>query len=122
MKFYEIIISGSGGDVVIEKVNGGRDGRWTDDGQRPITIAHLELKTGCMNMNNNYPTTIFRSIFAQNVQISGRKIYTFNFCLRTFQGHIKNCKQYQKYIYLGQNSPKYCSQIILVHVHANGFL
>ena len=72
--------------LFIEKVNLGRDGRWTDDGQRPITIAHLELKTSCMNMNNNYPTTIFRSIFAQTVQISGRKIYTYNFCLRTFQG------------------------------------
>ena len=31
-----------------------------------------------MNMNYNYPTAIFRSIFAQNVQISGRKIYTLN--------------------------------------------
>ena len=25
------------------------------------------------------------------------------------------------YIYLGQNTSKYCSQIIVVHVHANGF-
>ena len=31
-------------------------------------------KTICMNMTYNYSTTIFRSIFAQNVQISGRKI------------------------------------------------
>ena len=32
-----------------------------------------------MNMNYNYPTTIFRSFFAQNVQTSGRKMYVFNF-------------------------------------------
>ena len=46
-------------------------------------------KTICMNMTYNYSTTIFRSIFVQNVQISGRKIYIFNFCLWTFQGQIE---------------------------------
>ena len=37
VKLYEIRTSGSGGDVVSRKVYG-----WTDDGQRPVTIAHLE--------------------------------------------------------------------------------
>ena len=31
-------------------------------------------------------------------------------------------KKYQKYKYLGQNTSQYCSQINVVHVHANGFL
>ena len=47
-----------------------------------LTLA----KTSCMNMDYNYPTTIFRSIFAQNVRISGGKIYIYKFCLWTFQG------------------------------------
>ena len=42
---------------------------------------NFRKKNNCKNMNHNYPTTIFRSILAQNVQISGRKIYIFNFCL-----------------------------------------
>ena len=37
VKLYEIWTSGSGGDVFKEKVYGR-----TDDGQRSITIAHLE--------------------------------------------------------------------------------
>ena len=42
-----------------------------------------------MNYNYMYPTTIFRSIFAQNVQISGRQTYIYNFCLWNFQGQIE---------------------------------
>ena len=45
-----------------------------------------------MNMNYNYPTTIFWTIFAQNIQISGRKIYIYNFRLWKFQGQNENCK------------------------------
>ena len=40
VKLYEIWTSGSGGDVVYRK-KFTDDGR-TDDGQRPITTAHLE--------------------------------------------------------------------------------
>ena len=43
-------------------------------------------KNMCMNINYNDLNTIFRSIFAKNVQIFGRKIYIYNFCLWTFQG------------------------------------
>ena len=32
------------------------------------------------------------------------------------------CCLYQKYIYLDKNTSIYCSQTIVVHVHANGFL
>ena len=50
-----------------------------------------------MIMNYYYPTTIFRSIFAQNVnvQISGRKniyIYIHNFSLSTIQGQNDKMK------------------------------
>ena len=40
-------------------------------------------KNNCMKMNYNYPTTIFRSIFAQMYKISGRKIY-LQFLLMNF--------------------------------------
>ena len=77
-----------------------------------------------MNMNYNYPTAIFRSIFAQNVQISSRKIYIYNFWSWTFQGQNekKNVDNNRNTLNLGQNTSKYCSQIIVVYVHANGFL
>ena len=61
--------------------------------------------------------------FRPNVQISGRKKIFLHFLLMNFQGqNEKKCKYYQKYIYLGQSTSKYCSHIIVVHVHANGFL
>ena len=76
-----------------------------------------------MNMNYNYPTAIFRSIFAQNVQISGRKIYIYNFWSELFKVKMKkNVNNNRNTLYLGQNSSKYCSQINAVYVHANGFL
>ena len=34
----------------------------------------------------------------------------------------KNVNNIRTTIYLGQNTSKYCSQIIAVYVHANGFL
>ena len=40
----------------------------------PDHTHYFRKKNSCMNMNYNYPTTVFRSIFAQNVHISGRKI------------------------------------------------
>ena len=59
----------------------------------PLTMLwHAEWtfeENNCMNMSYNYLTTIFRSIFAQNVQISCRKKYIFNFCLWIFQGQIE---------------------------------
>ena len=84
--------------------------------------VNFRKKSSCMDMNYNYPTTIFRSFFAQNLQISGRKIYIYNFCLWTFKGqNEKNVNNTRNTIYLGQNTFKYRSQIIEVYVHANGF-
>ena len=43
----------------------------------------------------------------------------FHFDLEKFAG--KNCKYiffYQKSVHLGENTSKYCSMIIVVHVHA----
>ena len=56
-------------------------------------------------MNYDYPTTIFRGIFAQMYKTFGRKIYIYKFYLGT----------------LGQNTSEYCSQIIVVNVHTYGF-
>ena len=75
-----------------------------------------------MNMNYNYPTTIFRSIFAQMYKFLVEKYIFTIFAHEFFKVKIKKCKLYQKYIYLGQNTSKHCSKIIVVHVHANGFL
>ena len=75
-----------------------------------------------MNMNYNEPLTIFNSIFAQMYKFLVKNyIFTF-FAYELFKVKMKNCKKYQRYIYLGQNTSKYCSQIIVVHFHANGFL
>ena len=59
-------------------------------------------KNSCMTMNNNYPTTIFRSILTQYVCISGI-IYNFHFDLEKFIS--KNCKYiffYHKVVHFGQ--------------------
>ena len=52
----------------------------------------LEKKNSCMNMNYNYSTTIFRSIFDQNVKISGRKNIFTIFAYGIFKVKVKNCK------------------------------
>ena len=76
----------------------------------------------CMIWNYNYLTTIFRSILTQ--------IYVF-LVLFTFLFHFdlekvisQNCKYmffYQKLVYLGDNTSKFCKRIIVVHVHAAVF-
>ena len=60
--------------------------------------------------------------FCPNVQIFGRKKYIYNFCLWTFQGQNEKLYTRKNTYNLGQNTSKYCSQIIIDHVHANGFL
>ena len=47
---------------------------WFDTVYNGVTLWMNLRKNNCMNMTYNYPTTIFRSIFTQNVQIFGRKI------------------------------------------------
>ena len=42
-------------------------------------------------MNYKYPTTIIRSIFTPNVQISGREIYIYNFTYELFKIKMKYC-------------------------------
>ena len=73
-------------------------------------------------MTYNYSTTIFRSIFAQNVQISGRKIEISIFAYDFFKVKLKIVNKSRNTQYLSQNTSKYCSRIIVGHVHANGFL
>ena len=79
-------------------------------------------ETICMNMNYNYPTTIYRSIFAQMSKFLVEKYAFTIFAYELVKVKMKNCKLYQKYLYCGHNTSIYCSQIIVVHVHANGFL
>ena len=65
-----------------------------------------------------------RSIFAQNVHISGRKyIFTFFACdLFKVKMKKKNVNNTRNTLYLGQTTSKYRSQISVVYVLANGFL
>ena len=79
-------------------------------------------KTSFMSMNYNYPTTIFRSIFAQMYKFLVEK-YIFTILLMNFSR--SNCtivNNTRNAFDVGHNTSKYCSQIIVVHVHANGFL
>ena len=49
-------------------------------------------------------------------------LHFFLFDLEKFTS--KNCKYlffYQKFVHLGENTSKYCSRIIVVHVHATVF-
>ena len=72
-------------------------------------------------MNYNYLTTIFRSILTH--------IYVYLVLFTIFHFDVgkvisKNCKYiffYQKFVHLCENTSKYCSQIIVVHVHATAF-
>ena len=84
-------------------------------------------------MNNLYLS--HRSLYAPNIQLLSNPQHAHqsleslpglvpfaSFAYELFKVKMKKKKYYQKYIYLGQNTSKYCSQIIVVHVHANGFL
>ena len=75
-----------------------------------------------MNMNYNNLTTIFRSSLTQ-IYVFLVLVTIFYFDLERFIS--KNCKYiffYQQFVYLGENTFKYCSRIIVVHVHANVFV
>ena len=51
-----------------------------------------DSRNSCMNMNYNYRATIFRSIFAKNVQICGGKYIFTIFANELFKVEMKNCK------------------------------
>ena len=73
-----------------------------------------------MSMNYYYLTAIFRSILTQ-IYVYLVLFTIFHFDFEKFIS--KNCKHiffYQKFVYLGENTSKYCSGIIVVHVHATG--
>ena len=73
-------------------------------------------------MNMNYIIRLqYLEVFRLNVQISGRKYIFTIFAYELSKVKVTNCKKYRKYKYLGQNTSKYCSQIIVVPVHANDF-
>ena len=57
-----------------------------------------------------------------NIQNSGTNIFFPIFVYKLCMVKIQNCKYYQKYIYLGQNTFPYCSQTIVAHVHLNALL
>ena len=75
-----------------------------------------------MNINFNYLTTTFRSILFKSIYIFLVLFTIINFDLEKLIN--KNCKYiffYQKCVHLGENTSKYCSRIIIVHVHATVF-
>ena len=75
-----------------------------------------------MNKNYNYLTTIFRSILTQ-IYVFPVLFTIFHFDPKRFIN--KNCKKYMFFyqkVHLGENTSKYCSRMIIVHVHATVFL
>ena len=75
-----------------------------------------------MNMEYNYPTKIFSSVSPKMFKFMVEKYIFSIFAYEFFKVKLKNCKYNQKNVLLGQNTSKYCSQIIVVHVLANGIL
>ena len=75
-----------------------------------------------MNMNCSNLTTMYESIFAQiYVHLVLFTIFAFyheNF----FKPKLQKIFFYQKYVYLGENTLKHCSQRTVVHVYVNAFL
>ena len=61
-------------------------------------------KNSCMNMNYNCPTTIYRDILIHMYKFLVEKYIFTIFAYKFFMLKMKNCKQYQKYINLGQNT------------------
>ena len=83
--------------------------------------VYLSKALTCMNMNYNYPTTIYRSILIQ-IYVFLVSFTNFHFTLEKFIS--KNCKYiffYQKFVHLGENISIYCSRIIVVHVRSTVF-
>ena len=73
-----------------------------------------------MNMNYNYLTTICK--YFEQIYVFLVLFTIFHFDLETFIS--KNCKYiffYQKFVQLGEIISIYCSQIIVVYVHATVF-
>ena len=76
-------------------------------------------KNICMSINCNNLTTIFRCILTQIECISVIIYIFFHFDFEKFK--TKNCKYiffYKKMYILRENTSKYCSWIIVVHIHA----
>ena len=97
---------------------------WFDTVYNIVTRwVNFRKKTSCMNITYNVPTTIFRSIIAQNEIISGKKSLYLHFLLVNIsRSKCKIVNNTRNTLYLGQNTSKYRSQIIVAYVHANGFL
>ena len=60
------------------------------DISRPGVVNFNKKK--CMNMNYNYPTTIFRSTFTQMYKFRVEKDIFTIFAYELFKVKIKNCK------------------------------
>ena len=71
-------------------------------GQGNINIVtrwvNLREKNSNMNVNYNYPTTIYRSIFAQMYKFLVEKYILTIFAYELFMVKMNVCKKYQKYI------------------------
>ena len=75
-----------------------------------------------MNMNYNYPTTMYESILAQiYVFLVLFTIFAFN-NEKLFKPKLQKIFFYQKYVHLGENTLIHCSRRTVVHVHVNVFL
>ena len=74
-----------------------------------------------MNMNYSNLTTMYESIFAQ-IYVLLVFFTIFAFYHELFKPKLQKIFFYQKYVYLGKNTPIHCSQRTVVHVYVNAFL
>ena len=82
-------------------------------------LVEFSRKNNYMNMKYSYLTTMYESIFTWMYTILVEKHF-LQFLLKiVFMVKSKQCKKYQKYIYLGKNTFIHCSRITVVHVHNN---
>ena len=75
-----------------------------------------------MNMNYNYLTTIFRSMFDPIFFLFLVLFTIFHFDIEKFISKIVNIYFSTRNLYIvGENTSNYCSLAIVVHVHATVF-
>ena len=75
-----------------------------------------------MNMNYSSLNTMYESMFTQMYIFLVEKYFLQFWLKQIFMVSSENCKLYQKYIHLGQNTLIHCTRISVVHVHVNIFI
>ena len=94
---------------------------WIDTVCNIVTCwVNFGKKNSCINMNYNYPATMYRNFVCPNVLISGIKIYIYKFCLWTFQGHNEKLQIIPEILIFGEN--KFRMAWFILNMYINQWL